>query len=427
MRQHVVNRDDAGHFVFGVEDRDGNQVILGQCFQHILRLGIDMHVFDVLFHDIRNQHFRWIHDQALERYDTLQSVICGDDIPVEDGFDLVGAFLENLQGPADGDVGGESQVVRVHQAARRILFVFQQFLDVFGIFLVHHVQQFLGLLLRKVTEYVGRFVRLHFFQDVGHLLVVQLIDDEVTHVRFEFVEGFAGGFRIDRIKHGADALDRNVFNDIGQVGRMHLVHLVAGNVERQFGGVGLQWLNVFPADLGVRDVLAERLCNRFPQSLVTQAPQQAAKSDVDREYAQFLIEVSQFDVVDPYDLGAVHIDNLLVQQVAFDEDLAFARCEGGEPGRAQPGDGNHHMGKECDLTPGKGFEPFAGLDDDMGYFGKYIAGNHDQIAQDADFIPLAVDDGAADDSTQVDFIEFSGHAVFPVLMRNKNEYLLLVS
>src|SRR5512133_3944634 len=108
-------------------------------------------------------------------------------------------------------------------------------------------------------------------------------------------------------------------------------------------------MNVFPADLGVRDVLAERLGNCFPQALVTQAPQQAAKSDIDREYAQFLIEVSQFDVVDPYDLGAVYIDNLLVQQVAFDEDLAFACCEGGEPGRVQPGNGNNNVGKECDL------------------------------------------------------------------------------
>ena len=79
------------------------------------------------------------------------------------------------------------------------------------IFLVHHVQQFLCFLSRQVTQHICGFVRFHLLEDIGHLLVVQLTDDKVAHVRFEFVEGFPGGFGIDRIKHRADALDRNIF------------------------------------------------------------------------------------------------------------------------------------------------------------------------------------------------------------------------
>ena len=78
------------------------------------------------------------------------------------------------------------------------------------------------------------------------------------------------------------------------------------------------------------------------------------------------------------------------------------------------GDRNHDMGKQCNLIPGEGFESFAGFDYDVGYLGEYIPGNHDQVAKGAELIPLTVDNRAANDSAQVDFIEFGRHAVFPV-------------
>ena len=97
MCQYVVNGDDAGHAAIQVKHRNGNQVILGQGFQHLFRLGIDRYGFYVFFHDISDQCVGRIHDQPFERNNTLQLVIGRDDIAIEDGFDFVGALLENFQ------------------------------------------------------------------------------------------------------------------------------------------------------------------------------------------------------------------------------------------------------------------------------------------------------------------------------------------
>jgi glutamate-1-semialdehyde 2,1-aminomutase len=37
--QDIIDRDDAGHAVVRVQNRDGDQVVFCQCFEHVFRLG----------------------------------------------------------------------------------------------------------------------------------------------------------------------------------------------------------------------------------------------------------------------------------------------------------------------------------------------------------------------------------------------------
>jgi glucose/arabinose dehydrogenase len=77
---------------------------------------------------------------------------------------------------------------------------------------------------------VGSLIRLHLFQDIGYLLVIQLVDDHITHVRFKLVNGVAGSLGIHGIQHCADVLDRDALDDIGQIGRVQ--HVAPVHVER---------------------------------------------------------------------------------------------------------------------------------------------------------------------------------------------------
>ena len=103
---------------------------------------------------------------------------------------------------------------------------------------------------------------------------------------------------------------------------MHLVHLISGNFKRESGGVCLQRLDIFPADLGVRYIVLDSAGKTLSKTLIAEASEQSAKTDIYREYAELVIQFTELYIINPDDFGAVHINDLFVKEVALDEDIS---------------------------------------------------------------------------------------------------------
>ena len=137
--------------------------------------------------------------------------------------------------------GGKSKVLRGHEAARGVLFVFEQFLDVLGLFLFHEVDEFLRLGLGQVAEHVSRLVRRHAFQDVGRPLLGHVVDDIGLDLRFQFVQGLGRGVHVEAAEDGRPLLLGDLADDLGKVGRMQARHLLARKRSGSDASASARW------------------------------------------------------------------------------------------------------------------------------------------------------------------------------------------
>jgi hypothetical protein len=111
---------------------------------------------------------------------------------------LRGRSLADLvDGLAHGKALVNGQHLGRHDAARRLLPVLEQLLDLLGLLLLHQVENFLGLLLGQLVDHLGGVVGLqpiedardlhlvHGAHEVQELLVVQLAEDIAGLLRVE--------------------------------------------------------------------------------------------------------------------------------------------------------------------------------------------------------------------------------------------------
>ena len=93
--------------------------------------------------------------------------------------------------------------------------------------------------------------------------------------------------------------------------------------------VGLEQIDELPGDDARRNLLEQRAQRERRDDALREPPDGAARADVDRDDVQQQVAVDrrrfELDVVDAHDLAAVDVDDLLIEQVALQEQHAVRR------------------------------------------------------------------------------------------------------
>ena len=99
-----------------------------------------------------------------------------------------------------------------------------------------------------------------------------------------------------------------------------------GDAQPDAGDRGLDRVHVLPVDVALGED-GEAAGEGPERPLDPEPADQAGGADVNGDEAERPLDLVEADVVDPDDLAAVDVDDLLVEQVGLQEDLVFALLE----------------------------------------------------------------------------------------------------
>ena len=98
--------------------------------------------------------------------------------------------------------------------------MFQQFDDVLLRLRFHLDQDLLGAILGQIGQQVGGRVGIHFLDDVGCPARIQGLDDGFLNLGRDLLQCLRRGLFIQGLKHGLALIRRQIFYDVGNVGRV---------------------------------------------------------------------------------------------------------------------------------------------------------------------------------------------------------------
>ena len=165
----VVVGDDADEPAGGVDDRQGEQVVLVDLAGDGLLVLVDPAEDDVALHDVFDRGGPAREDQVLERDEADQPSIVVDDVAVVDRLAVGGLVAEPFEGLADGDVGRQRDVVGRHDRAGGSGLVAGQPADVFALGLGEVGEHDVHEILVEPVDQVGPLVVRHEVQELGGL------------------------------------------------------------------------------------------------------------------------------------------------------------------------------------------------------------------------------------------------------------------
>ena len=188
-----------------------------------------------------------------------------------------------------------------------------------------------------------------------------------------------------------------LFDDVGQIGGMQLPQLVVRNAEPQAAlRIGLDDIAKFPADRIGRDGLLQAANPARRHYALDQAAEDAAYADVHfqdgHDVAPAVVADLERNVIDTDDFAPVHVDDLLIQQIALDAQHVLVGMIGrevlvGEVNAVERNGGNL---VEADAQPGPAAAHQEAVD-----AGGMNQGNERGIANPADAAVLQVIDRQA--------------------------------
>jgi hypothetical protein len=136
----------------------------------------------------------------------------------------------------------------------------------------------------------------------------------------------------DRLEHRLALGRRQILDDIGDVGRVKLRETLVGDLQLDPARrIGLEQVDELPRDHARRNALQERAQRERRNDALRQAADRPAGADIHRDDVQEEVVVDrrrlELDVVDADHLAPVNVDDLLVEQVALEEQHAVGRRE----------------------------------------------------------------------------------------------------
>jgi hypothetical protein len=216
-----------------------------------------------------------------------------------------------------------------HAAGGRILFELEQFGDFLALFGLHLHQDFFCPFIGQVTQKIGSGVGLHFLDNVGGPVGIERFQDRFLHFGFEFFQGAGGDALVQRLEYGFALIGREILHDVGDVGRMEFASrsFEIFSLTRRAGSVSMmstksqgisrggiaQEQGALSAAAG--DHAFEQAANRAPGANIHSPDLQ------DRTILRTI--VVKIDVVHAHDLAAVHVNHLLIEQVAAEQQQPF--------------------------------------------------------------------------------------------------------
>ena len=90
------------------------------------------------------------------------------------------------------------------------------------------------------------------------------------------------------------------------------------------GGIGFDQIHKIPRDQARWNFLQQRVQRDHRNYALEQAPDRTASAHVDRRHLQLDMTIGglrkKVDVIHPDDLAAVHVDDLLIEKVTFEQE-----------------------------------------------------------------------------------------------------------
>ena len=219
---------------------------------------------------------------------------------------------------------------------------FEEVLDLLALFGVHLFENGFGTLIGEFGEEIGGGAGIHLFDDAGDLLGVEGLDEGLLHPGLDLFEGLGGDLFIEADEEGLAFGGGELFEDVGDVGRVHLGEAVLLDLEADAaGGVAVDEIDEIPWDDAGAEAAGDGVDGACGEAF-EEAANGAAQADFDLANAERGRGLScvgsclpdQIDVVDADDLVAVDVDDLLVEQVALEQEdsSSFGRRMGSAPG-----------------------------------------------------------------------------------------------
>ena len=201
----------------------------------------------------------------------------------------------------------------------------KEFLDVLCHILLHLLENPFRLVLRQITQEVGRFGEGHLFDDVGGVRRIEIFDQAHLDLRVGFFEGLGGRLHIEGTKDGGALMDIEILDDIRQIGRMELSQTVLGDRQSEEIRRG-DGLDKFPGDQLIRQgVVKKDPEEEIDRALQSHTPQEAMKAHIHMDQVEDFLRLEKLQVVHPPDLRPVRVHHLLVQEGVFQQQ--FSRAE----------------------------------------------------------------------------------------------------
>ena len=151
--------------------------------------------------------------------------------------------------------------------------------------------------------------------------------------RIDLLERLGRDLLVDRLEHRLALGRRQVLDDVGDVGRVQLRQPFVGDLQLDPPRrVGLEQVDELPGDDPRRDLLEQRPQRERRDDALAETADRAPGADVDGDDVESDVAVDrrrvELDVVDAHDLAAVDVDDLLIEEVALEQQQAVRRSVG---------------------------------------------------------------------------------------------------
>jgi hypothetical protein len=229
---------------------------------------------------------------------------------------------------------GDGRDLGRHDPARRLLLVAEKLADLSRLLHAHEPKEGLGLVVRQVADDVSGVVGVHDLEDVRGPLAVEVLDDVRLQLVLEFRDRLGRLVVVKVFEDLGPLRRRQLLEDVRHVGGVQLVETLVRHRQRHAAEVALEEVDVIPRDEVFRDLGPEQLRDGVRGALERRSDptQEAAQSHFGPKQAHLTLRLREFEVVHADDLHALGVDDLLVEQIAVEQDLI-----GLEVGEAQIG------------------------------------------------------------------------------------------
>ena len=227
-------------------------------------------------------------------------------------------------------VSGRATILGGHAAGGGVAGEFEELFDLLALLGIHLFEDGLGALVGELGEEVGGGAGVHLFDDAGDLLGVERLDEGLLHLGLDLFEGLGGDLLVEADEEGLALGGGELFEDVGDVGGVHLREAVLLDLEADAaGGVAVDEVDEVPGDDAGRGS-GWRCVDGGGGQAFEETADGTAHADLDLGDAEgesvgvvgLAVLPDEVDVVDADDLVAVDVDDLLVEQIAFEEEIA---------------------------------------------------------------------------------------------------------
>ncbi len=207
----------------------------------------------------------------------------------------------------------------------------EQLRDLAPILGLHLLENLVRAFFGEIAEQVGGGVRVHFLDDVGGPVACRATRrwrPERPGSSSSSVSAATSSSM--RLEHRFAIGRRQILDDVGDVGGMHLRETAIGDLQLDASRrVGFEQIDEVPRDHPRRNPLEQRPERERRDDALRETADGAARTHVDGDDVQQQVTVDgrrfELDVVDAHDLAAVDVDDLLVEEVALEQQHAVER------------------------------------------------------------------------------------------------------